>query len=48
MSLNQDTPLFDGDATFCVRPGTTAGSVSLESANYPGWFLTPPWRRAVG
>jgi RNA polymerase sigma factor (sigma-70 family) len=33
------TPLFRGDATFCVRLGAVAGSVSLESKNYPGWFL---------
>lgn len=33
------TVLFRQDATFCVRPGATAGSVSLESANYPGWSI---------
>jgi RNA polymerase sigma factor (sigma-70 family) len=33
------TNLFSGDATFCVRAGALPGSVSLESANYPGWFL---------
>ncbi|MDW5324339.1 sigma-70 family RNA polymerase sigma factor [Plantactinospora sp. KLBMP9567] len=39
--LNADvgTPLFRGDATFCVREGVLPGSVSLESSNYPGWFL---------
>ncbi|KUL41376.1 sigma-70 family RNA polymerase sigma factor [Actinoplanes awajinensis] len=31
--------LFRGDATFCPGPGTVAGSVTLESSNYPGWFL---------
>jgi RNA polymerase sigma factor (sigma-70 family) len=31
--------LFRGDATFCPRPGPIAGSVMLESSNYPGWFL---------
>jgi RNA polymerase sigma factor (sigma-70 family) len=31
--------LFRGDATFCVRLGVLNGSVSLESSNYPGWFL---------
>jgi hypothetical protein len=33
------TNLFGGDATFCLRAGVLPGSVSLESANYPGWFL---------
>jgi RNA polymerase sigma factor (sigma-70 family) len=33
------TTLFRGDATYCPRPGATAGSLSLESSNYPGWFL---------
>jgi RNA polymerase sigma factor (sigma-70 family) len=33
------TNLFSGDATFCVRTGALPGSVFLESANYPGWFL---------
>jgi RNA polymerase sigma factor (sigma-70 family) len=36
---NDGTALFRGDATFCVREGAAAGSVSLESSNYPGWFL---------
>ncbi len=36
---NDSTPLFRGDATFCVRAGLTAGSISLESSNYPGWFI---------
>jgi RNA polymerase sigma factor (sigma-70 family) len=39
LSLDEGTPLFRGDATFCVRPGTIEGSVSFESSNYPGWFL---------
>ncbi len=30
---------FRGDATYCVRPGAVAGSVSLESYNYPGRYL---------
>lgn len=34
-----DTDLFRQDATFCVRPGSSAGSVSFESVNYPGWYL---------
>jgi RNA polymerase sigma factor (sigma-70 family) len=33
------TALFRADATFCVRPGTSPGTVSWESYNYPGWFL---------
>ena len=33
------TELFRGDATFCPRGGAVAGSVALESSNYPGWFL---------
>ena len=33
------TELFRGDATFCPRDGAAAGSVLLESSNYPGWFL---------
>jgi hypothetical protein len=39
LSADQDTDLFRGDATFCVRSGPVAGSLSLESSNYPGWFL---------
>ncbi|BCY09882.1 sigma-70 family RNA polymerase sigma factor [Actinoplanes sp. L3-i22] len=33
------TALFRGDATFCPGPGQAAGSITLESSNYPGWFL---------
>jgi RNA polymerase sigma factor (sigma-70 family) len=36
---NQGTPLFRSDATFCIGNGATAGTVTLESSNYPGWFL---------
>jgi hypothetical protein len=36
---DQGTPLFRGDATFCLRPGTPSGTVALEASNYPGWFL---------
>jgi RNA polymerase sigma factor (sigma-70 family) len=39
LSQDEGTPLFRGDATFCVREGTIAGSVSFEASNYPGWFL---------
>ncbi|MFF7789077.1 sigma-70 family RNA polymerase sigma factor [Streptomyces sp. NPDC007991] len=31
--------IFQKDATFCPRSGSTAGSVSLESYNYPGRYL---------
>ncbi|MEU8233479.1 sigma-70 family RNA polymerase sigma factor [Actinoplanes sp. NPDC048967] len=37
--FDDGTALFHGDATFCPRAGLAAGSVALESANYPGWFL---------
>ncbi|MGW1672422.1 AbfB domain-containing protein [Streptomyces sp. NPDC002324] len=33
------TGTFDKDATFCARAGSTAGSVSLESYNYPGRYI---------
>jgi RNA polymerase sigma factor (sigma-70 family) len=36
---DQGTPLFRGDSTFCTGRGATAGTVTLESANYPGWFV---------
>jgi RNA polymerase sigma factor (sigma-70 family) len=39
LSQDEGTKLFRGDATFCTRTGTAAGSVSLESSNYPGGFL---------
>ncbi|MEU4219370.1 AbfB domain-containing protein [Actinoplanes sp. NPDC026623] len=38
-SPDEGTVLFRGDATFCPREGSAAGSVVLESQNYPGWFL---------
>ncbi|MFI7547159.1 sigma-70 family RNA polymerase sigma factor [Actinoplanes sp. NPDC049599] len=38
-SRDERTTLFRKDATFCVRTGFTAGSVALESSNYPGWFV---------
>ncbi|MDX3525744.1 AbfB domain-containing protein [Streptomyces sp. ID05-39B] len=33
------TTTFDKDATYCARPGSATGSVSLESYNYPGRYL---------
>jgi hypothetical protein len=39
LNSNDGSRLFQGDATFCVRPGPTAASVHLESSNYPGWWL---------
>ncbi|MET0425382.1 MAG: AbfB domain-containing protein, partial [Actinoplanes sp.] len=36
---DQGTPLFRGDATFCPKPGTPTGAITLEASNYPGWFL---------
>jgi hypothetical protein len=33
------TVLYERDATFCLRPGAAPGTVSLESFNYPGWFV---------
>jgi RNA polymerase sigma factor (sigma-70 family) len=31
--------LFRSDATFCPGTGSVPGSITLESSNYPGWFL---------
>lgn len=56
LSADEGNRLFRGDATFCVLAGSAAGSVALESANYPGSFLRhrgsglwvdPPGRRAA-
>ncbi|WP_319187392.1 AbfB domain-containing protein [Streptomyces sp. AK04-3B] len=33
------TGIFDKDATFCARTGSTAGSVSLESYDHPGRYV---------
>ena len=35
LSADDGTQLFREDATFCVLPGTVAGSVRLQSHNYP-------------
>lgn len=37
--LDQVTSTFAKDATFRARPGTTAGSVGLESYNFPGRYI---------
>lgn len=39
LSSNDGTALFREDVTFCPRPGSVAGSVSLQSHNYPGSVL---------
>ncbi|GAA1564656.1 sigma-70 family RNA polymerase sigma factor [Streptomyces globosus] len=36
LSTDDGSELFRKDATFCPRPGTVAGSVTLHSHNYPG------------
>ncbi|WP_406441402.1 sigma-70 family RNA polymerase sigma factor [Streptomyces sp. NBC_00631] len=39
LDANDGSALFQKDATFCARSGSAAGSVSLESYNYPGRYL---------
>ncbi|MCL6733466.1 sigma-70 family RNA polymerase sigma factor [Streptomyces neyagawaensis] len=39
LDTDDGSAIFRKDATFCPRPGSTAGSVSLESYNYPGRYL---------
>ncbi|MEV8546804.1 sigma-70 family RNA polymerase sigma factor [Streptomyces sp. NPDC051572] len=39
LDANDGSAVFQKDATFCARPGSTDGSVSLESFNYPGRYL---------
>ncbi|MDX2804867.1 sigma-70 family RNA polymerase sigma factor [Streptomyces scabiei] len=39
LDADDGSALFRKDVTFCPRPGSTAGSVSLESYNYPGRYL---------
>jgi len=39
LDTDDRSAIFQKDATFCARPGSTAGSVSLESYNYPGRYL---------
>ncbi|WUP39474.1 AbfB domain-containing protein [Streptomyces europaeiscabiei] len=36
---NNGTAVFSKDATYCARPGSATGSVSLESYNYPGHYV---------
>jgi RNA polymerase sigma factor (sigma-70 family) len=39
LTADEGTTLFRADATFCVRAGTAAGSVWLQSSNYPNAFV---------
>jgi hypothetical protein len=39
LATSDGSTLFKQDATFCPRPGSKSGSVSLEAYNYPGDFL---------
>jgi RNA polymerase sigma factor (sigma-70 family) len=39
LDAEEPTVLFRRDATFCPRAGFRPGSVSLESVNFPGFFL---------
>jgi RNA polymerase sigma factor (sigma-70 family) len=39
LATDEGTVLFKRDATFCPRTGFWPGSVSLESVNFPGFFL---------
>ncbi|MEU5197718.1 sigma-70 family RNA polymerase sigma factor [Streptomyces scabiei] len=39
LDADDGSAIFRKDVTFCARPGSTAGSVSLESYNYPGRYL---------
>ncbi|MEH0555218.1 sigma-70 family RNA polymerase sigma factor [Streptomyces sp. B21-101] len=39
LDADDGSAIFRKDVTFCPRPGSTAGSVSLESYNYPGRYL---------
>ncbi|GAA4601254.1 RNA polymerase sigma factor (sigma-70 family) [Actinoplanes octamycinicus] len=38
-SAPEDTAVFRGDATYCPKPGVDAGTVMLQSANYPDFYL---------
>lgn len=39
LDTDDGSAIFQKDTTFCLRSGSTAGSVSLESYNYPGRYL---------
>jgi hypothetical protein len=41
LSTDDGSRLFREDATFCPRPGTVDGSVTLHAHNYPGSALRP-------
>jgi hypothetical protein len=36
---DDNSALFEQDATFCARPAAVSGAIMLESVNYPGRFL---------
>jgi hypothetical protein len=38
--FNDGSTLFTKDATFCVRTGAVSESISLQSKNYPNYFVT--------
>lgn len=39
LDANDGSTTFQQDATFCAKPGSASGSVSLESYNYPGRYI---------
>jgi len=39
LDTSDNSAIFRADATFCARPGSVSGAVSLESYNYPGHYL---------
>ena len=39
LAARDGSALFDGDATWCARPGLSGAATSLESANVPGSYL---------
>lgn len=47
--LNDGSALFRADASFKVVPALagTSGAISLEAVNFPGFFITHSWYRAL-
>ncbi|HEU5473417.1 MAG TPA: glycoside hydrolase family 43 protein [Actinophytocola sp.] len=39
LDADDGSAVFRSDATFCARPGSVSGSVTLESYNFPGRYL---------